>query len=513
MRQIQIFDTTLRDGEQSPGCGMSAKEKIDMARQLESLGVDIIEAGTASASQNDFNAVRAVAKELKSARVTSLCRALSKDIDSTWEALRHARFPRIHLLLPTSDIVLEQRLKKSREELLEQAAHTVRYAKKLCDEVEFSAEDATRSDPAFLARVFEAAIAAGATVLNIPDSVGYALPEEYAKLIRFLRGEVKGAEHVRFSTHCHNDLGLAVANSLSAVLAGADEVQCTINGIGERAGNAALEEIVMSLKARADYYDAMTGIDATQLNKTSKLLTAITGIKVQPNKAIVGENAFAQESGYYPQGTAQHGLSYEIIRPESVGLTTSKLVLGKQSGRNAFQERVKELGYSVNFELSNTLFKRFKDLADRKKTVSDRDIEALVRSILAQEIPKSFSLERYVINSGNTITPTSSITLANVDGTKTEKVASGFGPVDASFNAINKIIGRAVKLEEYSIGAVTEGRDAQGEVSVKISSDGATAKGYGLSTDIIEASILAYINAINHLIYEKTREEHKTLWE
>jgi 2-isopropylmalate synthase len=507
MRQIQIFDTTLRDGEQSPGCGMSAKEKTDMARQLEALGVDIIEAGTAAASQGDFNAVRAVAKELRSAQVTSLCRALTKDIDSTWEALRHARYPRIHLLLPTSDIVLEQRLKKSREEVLEQTAQTVRYAKKLCEQVEFSAEDATRSDPAFLAKVFETAIAAGATVLNIPDSVGYALPEEYANLICFLRGEVKGAEHIRFSTHCHNDLGLAVANSLSAILAGADEVQCTINGIGERAGNAALEEIVMNLKARPDYYGAMTGIDTTQIYKTSRLLTTITGIKVQPNKAIVGENAFAQESGYYPHGTKENGQSYAIMQPETVGLTTNKLVLGKQSGRNAFQERVKELGYSVDFELSNTLFKRFKDLADKKKTVSDRDIEALVRSILAQEIPKSFSLERYVINSGNTITPTSSIALVGRDGTRTEKVASGFGPVDASFNAINKIIGRAVKLEEYSIGAVTEGRDAQGEVSVRISSDGATAKGYGLSTDVIEASILAYINAINHLIYEKTREE------
>lgn len=507
MRQIQIFDTTLRDGEQSPGCGMNAKEKVDMARQLESLGVDIIEAGTASASQGDFNAVRAVAKELRNARVTSLCRALTKDIDSTWEALRHARYPRLHLLLPTSDIVLTQRLKKSREEVLEQTAQMVRYAKKLCEDIEFSAEDATRSDPAFLAKVFETAIAAGACVLNIPDSLGYALPEEYANLIRFLRGEVKGAEQVRFSTHCHNDLGLAVANSLSAILAGADEVQCTVNGIGERAGNAALEEVVMNLKTRADFYGATCGIDTTQINKTSKLLTTITGVKVQPNKAIVGENAFAQESGYYPHDAKVSGLTYEIILPETVGLTTNKLVLGKQSGRNAFQERVKELGYSVDFELSNTLFKRFKELADKKKTVSDRDIEALVRSILAQEIPKSYSLERYVINSGNTITPTSSIALVGRDGTRTEKVASGFGPVDASFNAINKIVGRPVKLEEYSIGAVTEGRDAQGEVSVRISSDGATAKGYGLSTDVIEASIQAYLNAINHLIYEKAKEE------
>jgi len=507
MRQIQLFDTTLRDGEQSPGCSMNMKEKIDMARQLESLGVHVIEAGIASASQGDFNSVRAVSKELRKAQVTSMSRALTKDIDSTWEALRHAKYPRIHLLLPTSDTLLENRLKKSRQEVLEQTAETVRYAKKLCEDIEFSAEDATRSDPEFLEKVFETAIAAGATVVNIPDSIGYATPEEYGNLIQFLRGSVKGAEHVVFSSHCHNDLGLAVANSLSAILAGADEVQCTINGIGERAGNAALEEIVMALKARSAYYGADTNIDTAQIYKTSRLLSTITGIKVQPNKAIVGENAFAQESGTLPPGLLSGNLPYTSMLPESVGLTTSKIVLGKSSGRHAFNDRVKELGYSVDFDLSNTLFKRFKDLADKKKTVSDRDIEALVRSILAQEIPKSYMLERYVINSGNTITPTSSIALIGADGSRTEKVASGFGPVDASFNAINKIVGRAVKLEEYSIGAVTEGRDAQGEVSVKISSEGATAKGYGLSTDVIEASILAYVNAINNLIYEKSREE------
>ena len=507
MKQIRIFDTTLRDGEQSPGCSMNSKEKIDMSRQLEALGADVVEAGVASASQGDFNSVRAVAKELRHARVTSLSRALAKDIDNTWEALRHARYPRIHLLIPTSDFLLDERLKKSRAEVLEQTAQMVRYAKKLCEDVELSAEDATRSDPAFLIAVFETAIAAGATVVNIPDSAGYALPEEYGNLFRLLRGSVKGAEHVAFSSHCHNDLGLAVANTLSAILAGADEVQCTINGIGERAGNAALEEIVMALKTRPAYYGADTAIDTLQIYKTSRLLSTITGIKVQPNKAIVGENAFAQESDTLPQGMIAGNLPYESMRPETIGLTTNKIVLGKHSGRNAFNERVKELGYSVDFELSSKLFKRFKDLADKKKTVGDRDIEALVRSILAQEIPKRYALERYVINSGNTITPTSSITLNAADGAKVEKVAIGFGPVDASFNAINKIVGRQVKLEEYFIGAVTEGQDAQGEVSVKISSEGATAKGYGLSTDVIEASILAYINAINNLIYEGAREE------
>ena len=507
MRQIQLFDTTLRDGEQSPGCGMNPKEKIDMARQLEALGVDVIEAGIAAASQSDFNAVRAVAKELRTSRVTSMCRALAKDIDTTWDAIRHARHPRIHLLIPTSDVLLEQRLRKSREDVLAQTSEMVRYAKKLGEDVEFSAEDATRSDPAFLARVCETAIAAGANVINLPDSAGYALPEEYGTLFRFLRGSVKGAEHAMFSCHCHNDLGLAVANSLAAVLAGADQVECTINGIGERAGNAALEEVVMILKSRSDYFQADTPLDTTQIYKTSKLLSTITGVKVQPNKAVVGENAFAQESESLPEGRLAGVDAYTPMRPEDVGLTTNRLVLGKHSGRHVFNDRLRELGYSVNLDLSNTLFKRFKDLADKKKTVSDRDIEALVRSVLAQEIPRSFSLERYVINSGNTITPTSSIALTGADGNRAEKVAIGFGPIEASFNAINKIVGRAVKLEEYSIGAVTEGRDAQGEVSVRISSDGWIAKGYGLSTDVIEASILAYINAINNLIYEKTREE------
>ncbi len=507
MRQIKIFDTTLRDGEQSPGCSMNIKEKIDMARQLEALGVDVIEAGFAAASQGDFNAVRAIAKELKRTSITSLSRALTKDIDSTWEAIKHAKYPRIHLFIATSDIHMEYKLKKTREEVLEQTIEMIRYAKRLCEDIEFSAEDATRSDPEFLAKVCEVAIASGATVLNIPDTVGYTTPEEYGKLFHFLRDTVKGAHGIQLSSHCHDDLGMAVSNSLAAIRAGADQIECTINGIGERAGNTALEEIVMNLKTRADYYGADTGVDTTQIYKTSRLLSTITGVKVQPNKAIVGENAFAHESGIHQHGMLANKATYEIMSPESVGLTQNKMVLGKHSGRHAFNDRVKELGYSVDLDISNTLFKRFKDLADKKKNVSDRDIEALVRSILAQEIPKSFELERYVINSGNTITPTSSITLSGPDDCRAEKVAIGFGPVDASFNAINKIVGRAVKLEEYSIGAVTEGRDAQGEVSVKITSDGATAKGYGLSTDVIEASILAYINAINNLLYESAKEE------
>ncbi len=507
MKQIQIFDTTLRDGEQSPGCSMNMKEKIDMARQMEALGVNVIEAGFAAASQGDFNAVRAIAKELKKTRIASLSRALTKDIDSSWEAIRYAKYPRIHLFIATSDIHMEYKLKKSREEVLEQTTEMVRYAKKYCEDIEFSAEDATRSDPGFLVDICQAAIKSGATVINIPDTVGYTTPEEYGKLIRYLRESVKGADGVQFSAHCHDDLGMAVANSLAAVMAGADQIECTINGIGERAGNTALEEVVMNMKTRADYYMADTSIDTTQIYKTSRVLSNITGVRVQPNKAIVGENAFAHESGIHQHGVLANKQTYEIMSPESVGLTKNKMVLGKHSGRHAFNDRVKDLGFNVDLDISNTLFKRFKDLADKKKTVSDRDIEALVHSILVQEIPKNYTLERYVINSGNTITPTSSIRLSGVDGNQSEKVAIGHGPVDASFNAINKIVGRSVKLEEYSIDAVTEGRDAQGEVSVKITSDGNVAKGYGLSTDVIEASILAYVNAINNLIYESALEE------
>ncbi|MEN6593552.1 MAG: 2-isopropylmalate synthase [Clostridiaceae bacterium] len=507
MKQIAIFDTTLRDGEQSPGCSMNIKEKVEMARQLELLGVDVIEAGFAAASQGDFNAVRAIAKEMKTVTVASLSRALAKDIDSSWEAVKYAKHPRIHVFIATSDIHMEYKLKKTREEVLEQTGEMVRYAKKYCDDIEFSAEDATRSDPDFLCRVFESAIEAGATVLNIPDTVGYTTPEEFAFLIGYIRQHTKGVDGVQLSVHCHNDLGMAVANSLAAIKAGVDQVECTVNGIGERAGNAALEEIAMNLRTRADYYGASCGIDTTQIYKSSRLLTSITGVKVQPNKAIVGENAFAHEAGIHQHGMLANKQTYEIMDPASIGLAQNKMVLGKHSGRHAFNERVHDLGFTVDRELSNMLFKRFKDLADKKKTVSDRDIEALIRSILAQEIPKSYALERYVINSGNSITPTSSIVLVKSNGERTEKVAIGFGPVDASFNAINKIVRMQIRLDEYSIGAVTEGRDAQGEVSVKITSKGATAKGYGLSTDVIEASILAYVNAINNLIYGNATEQ------
>jgi 2-isopropylmalate synthase len=507
MRKIKIFDTTLRDGEQSPGCSMILNEKIEMARQLEAMGVDIIEAGFAASSQGDYNSVKAIAKEIKNSTVASLARSLPKDIDSAWGAIKYTENPRLHIFLATSPIHMEYKLRKTPDEVYEQAVEMTKYAKKYCSDVEFSAEDASRSDREFLRRVFEGVIKAGATTINVPDTVGYAAPEEMAALILWLRENVEGMDRVTLSVHCHNDLGLAVANSLAAVSAGADQVECTINGIGERAGNASLEEFVMNLKTRRDFYGADTGIDNTQLYKASRLLSNITGVKIPPNKAIVGENAFAHEAGIHQHGVMANSLTYEIMTPESIGLSRNKMVLGKHSGRHAFTERLRDLGFKVSLETADNLFKEFKALADKKKTVSDRDIEALVRRELASEIPEAFRLERYVINTGNTITPTSSITLILADGSRVEKVAIGFGPVDASFNAINKIVGLNVQLDEYSIDAVTEGRDAQGEVSVRVSSGEKTVKGYGLSTDILEASILAYINAINNLIYETEKEE------
>ncbi len=507
MRMIKIFDTTLRDGEQSPGCSMNINEKIEMARQLEAMGVDIIEAGFAASSQGDYNAVKALAKEIKNCTVASLARSLPQDIDSAWGAVKYTENPRLHIFIATSPIHMEYKLRKTPDEVYEQAVEMTKYAKKYCSDVEFSAEDASRSDRQFLKRVFEGVIRAGATTINVPDTVGYASPAEMADLIRWLRENVEGMDTVTLSVHCHNDLGLAVANTLAAILAGADQVECTVNGIGERAGNAALEEIVMNLKTRRDFYNADTRIDNTQIYKASRLLSQITGVKIPPNKAIVGDNAFAHESGIHQHGMLANSLTYEIMTPESIGLSRSKMVLGKHSGRHAFNQRLRELGFVVSLDVADSLFKEFKTLADKKKTVSDRDIEALVRRELASEIPEAFMLERYVINTGNTITPTSSITLIKADGSREEKVAIGFGPVDASFNAINKIVDMKIELEEYSIDAVTGGHDAQGEVSVKITNGEKTVKGYGLSTDILEASILAYINAINNLIYETTERE------
>lgn len=498
---IKIFDTTLRDGEQSPGCSMNLKEKIEMAKQLERMKVDVIEAGFAISSPGDFLSVKTVAETVKDSIVASLARTTEADIDRAWEAIAKAAQPRIHTFLATSPIHMEYKLNMKPDQVLEQAVGMVKYAKKYCGDIEFSAEDATRSEPEFLARVFDGVIKAGATTINIPDTVGYTTPDEYYDFLIKLRTLCPALDHVDISVHCHNDLGLGVANSLAAIRAGAAQIECTVNGIGERAGNAAMEEIVMALKTRRDVYNLDTNVVSTELMRASKLLTRITGIKVQPNKAIVGENAFAHEAGIHQHGVLKNKETYEIMTPESVGLTANNMVLGKHSGKHAFRNKVKELGFELTEDSLEKAFAKFKDVADKKKQVYDRDIEALI-SKESEQVPKTYQMSSYVINSGNTITSTAVLKLIK-DEKVLEKVASGDGPIDASFKAIEKIIGIPFVLEDYQLNSVTEGEDALGDAFVKISIGSKKYSGRGLSTDVIEASIHAYINAVNKMIYEE----------
>lgn len=509
-KHIKIFDTTLRDGEQSPGCSMNIQEKLKMAEQLELLGVDIIEAGFAIASPGDFASVQGIAGVVKKAKVASLARALKEDIDVAYEAVKNAVHPRIHVFLATSDIHMEYKLKMSREEVIAQVRDMVGYAKSLCDDVEFSAEDASRSDPDFLCRVLETAIESGASTVNIPDTVGYAIPSEYAALIAKVKSDVRGIDNVDISVHCHNDLGLATANSLAAIEAGATQVECTVNGIGERAGNTAMEEIVMNLHTRRGYYDAYCNIDTTQIHKTSKMLTLITGVRVQPNKAIVGENAFAHESGIHQHGVLANKSTYEIMTPESVGLTENKMVLGKHSGKHALQDRLMALGYTLGEKDIKEIFKEFKILADRQKSVSDADLEALVSQ--QSVIPETYKLDRFVVNVGNTITTTSAVKVICMNGEEKEVVTSSrFGPVDASYQAINKLVGEEeFELVSFMIDAITGGTDAQGSVNVKIKSGDRVYNGHGVSLDIIEAAIKAYVSAINNMMYDRSLTENSS---
>ncbi len=500
MTTIKIFDTTLRDGEQSPGCSMNLQEKIEVARQLEKLGVDVIEAGFAISSPGDFQSVKTVAETVKNARVASLARALKKDIDSAYEAVKGAVSPRIHTFLATSPIHMEYKLRMKPEDVLAQAVEMVKYAKSYCADVEFSAEDASRSEPEFLFRVFEAVIAAGATCINVPDTVGYSMPEEFGALIKSIKENVRGIEKVDLSVHCHNDLGLAVANSLAAIRAGATQAECTINGIGERAGNAALEEIVMAVATRQDFFGYTTNINTKQIYNSSRLISAITGVPVQPNKAVVGKNAFAHEAGIHQHGVLANKKTYEIMTPESIGLPENAIVLGKHSGKHAFCERLKELGYVLDEQRVNESFERFKELADRKKEVSDMDLRALVE-MERFEIPMDYEFDTFVINSGNKMTATAVVKLMH-DGKEIEEAATGDGPVDAAFNAIERCIGESFTLEDYIVRSVTGGKDAQGEVVVKLSKNGKNVKGRGLSTDIVEASVKAYIDAINRYFYQ-----------
>jgi len=492
---------------------MNLQAKLEVAESLARLGVDIIEAGFAISSPGDFQSVQAIARHIKGVTIASLSRAMEKDIDAAWEAVRVAESPRIHTFLATSPIHMEYKLKKTPDQVFEQAVKMVAYARNLCGDVEFSLEDASRSDPSFIYRVIEGVIKAGASTVNIPDTVGYAAPEEFSNLIRLIKTNVPNIDKAVLSVHCHNDLGLAVANSLAAAMAGADQIECTINGLGERAGNAALEEIVMNIFTRQEYYGMTTRIDTTQLYQASKKVTKATGVRTQPNKAIVGENAFAHEAGIHQHGVLANRATYEIMTPESIGLPHNKMVLGKHSGRHAFEERLVYLGYHVDDEKMNSLFEEFKNLADKKKTVSDRDIDAMV-SGSSVGIPETFKLDRFVINSGSSITATSVVRLIMKDGTKVERVAIGDGPVDASLNAVDKIIGGGeIKLEDFSlqiVDAIDTGADAQGESHVRISREGRTWNGTGVSTDIVESVIKAYLVAVNTMTFELEQEKTRS---
>lgn len=494
-RRIAILDTTLSEGEKAPGLCMNLDEKLEVARQLARLGVDVIEAGRPGGGPGDFASVKEIARVVRGPTIASLARASDADIDAAWEAVRGAERPRIHVILATSPLYMERGLGMKPDEVLELAGRAVRRAKGYCAEVEFSAEDATRSDPDFLCRALQAAIEAGAAIVDVPDTAGFAVPDEYAGLIGSLRVGVPDIELATISAHCRDDLGLAVANSLAAIGAGAQQVECTVNGLGERAGNAALEELVMALSTRADFLRAYCGVDTTQLYGTSKLVQAITGIRAQPNKAVVGDNAFDCE-GKGLDGAPADAAGYRTMTPESVGMPTWKLALGKHSGLGAFEERLAFLGLRPRLDAVPDLFGSFKELAEKKRTVTDRDLEALVLGAAAK-VPGTYRLDRFVINSGSTIAATSAVRLANQDGSLSERVSVGDGPIDASFKAIDKVVGKHPVLEAFSLDAVTEGKDAQGEARVRIQSAGRRYNGRGLSTDAVEASIKAYIAAIN----------------
>ena len=502
--KIIIFDTTLRDGEQSPGASMNVEEKLKVAKQLEKLNVDVIEAGFPASSEGEFEAVRTIAQEVHGPQICALARANRDDIDKAWRAIKGADEPRIHTFIATSDIHLKYKLRMSREQVLEALTDAVSYARQYTDNVEFSPEDATRTDMDFLCQVVEAAIEAGATTVNIPDTVGYSVPSEFGRIIRTLKERVPNIDKAVLSVHCHNDLGLAVANSLAAIQNGARQVECTINGIGERAGNASLEEIAMVLKVRKDILPYYTGLNTEQIYPTSRLVSTITGMTVQPNKAIVGANAFAHEAGIHQDGILKEKLTYEIMTPETVGIPKSHLVLGKHSGRHAFRERLRELGYELSGAELNRVFQRFKKVADRKKVVYDEDIIALVEDEIFRA-PDKYKLLNLNVQSGTVTIPTATVQM-EVDGKFVQEAGFGNGPVDAAFKTIQKIVRFKGTLLNFSVASITGGTDAQGEVTVKIEEDGYTAIGQGAHTDIIIASAKAFVNALNKLSHLKERK-------
>jgi len=500
--RVIIFDTTLRDGEQAAGGTLNVQEKLDIARQLERLGADVIEAGFPVTSPGDFDAVSLIAKEIRTPVICALARAHPKDIDGAWEAVKQAKHPRIHVFLSASDIHMLHQLKKSREEVLEMSRSMVARAKQYTDDIEFSPMDASRAEPGYIYQVLQAVIDAGATTVNIPDTVGYAIPTEFGDLIEGIFQNVPNIDRAVVSIHCHDDLGLAVANSLEAVKRGARQVECTINGIGERAGNASLEEIVMAIKTRGDLFDLTTNIRTAQIYKTSRLVSELTGFPVQPNKAIVGANAFSHESGIHQDGVIKMPITYEIMDPRTVGIPASSLVLGKTSGRHAFRERLAELGYSLSEQDFNRAFIAFKELADKKKKVTDKDIESLIAEEL-RTVSEVYHLDRVQVSCGDRGIPTAAVRLVTSDGQVLADAALGTGPVDAVYKAINRLVKVPSVLTEFTVKSVTEGIDAIGEVLVRIESEGVTYTGRGADTDIIVASAKGYLNALNRLLVGK----------
>lgn len=495
---LVIFDTTLRDGEQSPGASMTMEEKVRIARQLERMGIDVIEAGFPAASKGDFEAVKAVAEAVNNSTVCGLSRAIEADIHRAGEALRGNQNIRIHTFIATSPIHMKNKLRMTPEQVVEQAIKAVKWASQYTDNIEFSPEDAGRSEIDFLCRILEAVIHAGAKTVNIPDTVGYTMPEQFGHLIRTLRERIPNSDQAIFSVHCHNDLGLAVANSLSAVINGARQIECTINGLGERAGNAALEEIVMAVRTRQDYFPCDTRIDATQIVAASKLVSGITGFPVQPNKAIVGANAFAHESGIHQDGVLKHRETYEIMRAEDVGWGANKLLLGKHSGRNAFRSRLHELGIELESEEKlNTIFIRFKDLADKKHEIFDEDLHALV-SDEAQITEEHHRLLSLTVHCDTGQAPSAQISIMT-DGKEQQAQSTGSGPVDATFRAIETILDTKAELQLFSVNNITSGTDALGEVTVRLQKAGRIVNGQGADTDIITAAGKAYLNACNKL--------------
>ena len=503
MDKIIIFDTTLRDGEQSPGAGLNVREKLEIARQLARLKVDIIEAGFPVSSPGDFEAVKAVAEEVSGPIICGLARAVDKDIETAAQALKKAAESRIHTFIATSDIHLKYKLKMTREEVIKNAVKAVKLAKKHVADVEFSPEDAGRSNVGFLCEIVEAVIEAGARTVNIPDTVGFTLPEEFGNLIKAIVEKVKNINQAVISVHCHNDLGLATANSLSAIARGARQIECTINGIGERAGNTSLEEVVMAVATRRNFFNFKTDINTREIYKTSRMVSHLTGIPVQPNKAIVGANAFAHEAGIHQDGVLKEPATYEIMHPETIGLKKSRLVLGKHSGRHAFRERLAELGYRLPAGDFQKAFEQFKKLADKKKEIYDEDLEVIIEGELIS-VPEIFSLVSLQVTSGTGIVPQAAVILKKVNK-EIKETGKGDGPIDAVYKTIDNITGLTGELVDYSVKSVTKGKDAIGEVTIKLRTEEGVFLGKGASTDIIEASARSYLNAVNRILMRRAK--------